>query len=178
MCIRDSVTPNQLTSVNPWTGGLNTANQQINNTAYTPGRLQSAGNGTGRFVNRPVYNSFGQITGYQQGYVWNNSLTGQEHGQVNTVTPNGLGGVNNTATSYMTNGARPATAQPPQGTGGSAASQPTTPAVRIPTQGSIRIPTQGVRVPQTRVPAPSVRVPSVRIPTKPAPTQSKPFKLK
>lgn len=154
------VTPNQVTSVNQWTGGLNTANQQINNTAYTPGRLQSANNGTGRYVNRPVYNNFGQITGYQQGYVWNNSLTGQEHGQVNTVTPNGLGGVNNTATSYMTNG-RPPTGQTQQGSAGRPTSRPAAPAVRVPTQGG------------------GIRVPSSTFPTKPAPVQGRrPVKLK
>lgn len=98
------VTPNQVTGVNQWTGGYDTANQQINNTVFAPGRGQSAGNGTGRWVNRPVYGNGGQIVGHQQGYVWNNSLTGQEHGELNTFTPNGLGGVNNTATSYMTQG--------------------------------------------------------------------------
>ena len=94
------VTPSQVTGVNPWTGGLNTGNMQLNNTYFDYGRNGSQYNGTRRWVNRPVYDSYGRITGHQQGYVWNNSITGQEHGDLNTRTPNGLGGENNTSVAY------------------------------------------------------------------------------
>ena len=90
------VTPSQVTGINPWTGGLDTGNLQVNNTYYDYGRNSSQYNGTRRWVNRPVYDGYGNVTGYQEGYVWNNSFTGQEHAHLNTRTPNGLGGENNT----------------------------------------------------------------------------------
>lgn len=88
------VSPNEIVGVNPETGGLDTQNRQIDNTVYQPGRDSSQNNGTKRWVRRPVYNSQGQQVGYQEGWVWNNSYTGQEHGELSNYTPNGLGGVN------------------------------------------------------------------------------------
>ena len=87
------VTPNAITGVNPQTGGLNTGNTQLNNTYFDPFRDQSQFNNSRRWEQRPVYNTFGQLTGYQQGWVWNNSVTGQEHGNLQTYTPNQFGGV-------------------------------------------------------------------------------------
>ncbi|MEM7455046.1 MAG: hypothetical protein AAF456_11910 [Planctomycetota bacterium] len=95
-----AATPNVITGYNPWTGGWNTANTQVNDTRFDFGRDMSANNGSRRWVNRPVYDAWGNITGYQQGYVWNNSFTGQEHGHLNTVTPNGMGGDHNTTVMY------------------------------------------------------------------------------
>jgi len=80
--------------VNPVTGGLDTQNRQIDNTAYQHGRNESQHNGTKRWVRRPVYNTHGQQVGYQEGWVWINSYTGQEHGELSNYTPNGRGGVN------------------------------------------------------------------------------------
>ncbi|NNE00786.1 MAG: hypothetical protein HKN47_26010 [Pirellulaceae bacterium] len=94
------VTPNQITSINPQTGGLNTTNQQLNNTVWDPGRNISQFNNTRRWVRRPVYNTRGQISGYQQGWVWNNSFTGQEHGNLQSYTPNQFGGVHEGGVAY------------------------------------------------------------------------------
>ena len=89
------VSPNEIVGVNPQTGGIDTQNRQIDNTVYQPGRNSSQNNGTKRWVRRPVYNAQGQEVGYQEGWVWNNSYTGQEHGELSNYTPNGLslGGV-------------------------------------------------------------------------------------
>ena len=95
-------TPSVVTGYNPWTGGWNTANREINNTYYDYGRNGSQYNGSKRWVNRPVYDNYGNVTGHQRGHVWNNSLTGQEHGNMTTTTPNGMGGQNNTMTMYST----------------------------------------------------------------------------
>ncbi len=89
------VTPNEVVGVNPHTGGLDTQNRQIDNTAFQHGRNESQHNGTKRWVQRPIYNSQGQQVGYQEGWVWNNSYTGQEHGDLNNYTPNDKGGINN-----------------------------------------------------------------------------------
>ena len=59
-------------------------------------------NGSKRWVNRPIYDSNGNITGRTQGYVWNNSITGKEHGNVSHLTPNGLGGQHETVHLYST----------------------------------------------------------------------------
>jgi hypothetical protein len=86
------VTPNTVTGYNPQTGGLNTANTQFNNTFFDPLRNQSQFNNR-RWVQRPVYSTGGQVIGYEQGWVWNNAITGQEHGNLQTYTPNQTGGV-------------------------------------------------------------------------------------
>lgn len=88
------VTPNVIVGINPVTGGVDTQNRQIDNTAYQYGRHESQFNGTKRWVRRPVYNAQGQVVGYQEGWVWINSYTGQEHGEMVNYTPNGQGGVN------------------------------------------------------------------------------------
>ena len=94
------VTPNQFNGYNPNTGGINTSNTQIDNTAFDPYRNNSQFNGSKRWVsNRPIYKN-GQIVGYQQGWVWNNSVTGQEHGTVKNFTPNEHGGVNEGSHTY------------------------------------------------------------------------------
>ena len=97
------ITPERFNGYTPW-GGINTRNHQVNNTYFDYGRNGSQYNGTRRWINRPVYDTYGRVTGYQQGHVWNNSITGQEHGNVNTVTPNGHGGDLVTSTQYSTAG--------------------------------------------------------------------------
>jgi hypothetical protein len=84
------ITPNTVTSWNPQTGGWNTANTQLDNTVWAPSRNIQANQ---RWERRPVYDTFGRLTGYQEGWVWNNVFTGQEHGNLNTYTPNQMGGV-------------------------------------------------------------------------------------
>jgi len=96
-------TPTQVLGYGP-RGEIHTGNGQVMGSAYTPGRNVSQLNGSRRNVNRPVYDSFGNIVGYQQGTVWNNSLTGQEHGNVTTYTPNGTGGTHQSQTLYSTAG--------------------------------------------------------------------------
>jgi len=96
------VTPNEFAGFNPFTGGLNTRNGQIDNTYFDRGRSGSQYNGSKRWVNRPIYDAYGNVSGYSQGHVWNNSLTGQEHGNVRDVTNNGHGGQHETARLYST----------------------------------------------------------------------------
>ncbi len=91
------VTPTQFNGYNPQTGGWDTRNSQVNNTYYDYGRDASRYNGTSQYVRRPVYNSAGQVVGYEQGEVWRNTYTGQEHGNLKTYTPNNTGGVQETA---------------------------------------------------------------------------------
>ena len=93
------VTPDRITGINDQTGGYDTGNQQVNDTYFDHGRNESINNGTKRFVRRPVYRN-GQVVGYEEGYVWNNSRTGQEHGELKTVTPNDKGGVHEQARVY------------------------------------------------------------------------------
>ena len=96
------VSPNRISGINPFTGGLNTRNEQVDNTYFDYGRNQSQYNGTKRWVNRPIYDGYGNVTGYTQGYVWRNSFTGKESGNVRDVTNNGLGGQNETVRLYST----------------------------------------------------------------------------
>ena len=86
------VTGNRTTGWNPYTGGTNTANEQVENTYFDPNRNAMRNNGSERFVQRPVYNEHGQIVGYERGYVWRNTITGAEHHELKTVTDNGQGG--------------------------------------------------------------------------------------
>ena len=88
------VSDNKVTGINPQTGGWDTENRQIDNTVNQIGRNESQNNGTKRWVRRPVHDAQGKVVGYQEGYVWNNSYTGQEHGELINYTPNGSGGVN------------------------------------------------------------------------------------
>lgn len=87
------VSSNQVSSVDLQTGAVNTSNFQIDHSTFAPGRADSMHNGTKRWVKRPIHNMSGQVVGYQEGWVWNNSMTGQEHGSLQNYTPNGLGGV-------------------------------------------------------------------------------------
>lgn len=89
------VTPQTPTTIDPHTGAINSTSTQIADSVNAPGREQSRNNGTMKWVRRPVYDTYGRVKGYQQGYVWRNSWTGQEHAELNTFTPNNLGGVNN-----------------------------------------------------------------------------------
>ena len=66
--------------------------------AFQQGREQSKYNGTQRFERRPVYGANGRIIGYQQGQVWQNSITGQEHSDMTSYTPNQHNGVHGTHT--------------------------------------------------------------------------------
>lgn len=92
------VTPTQFNGYNPQTGGWDTRNTQVNNTYYDQGRNASRYNGTSQYVRRPVYDSYGRVVGYEQGQVWRNTYTGQEHGDLKTYTPNDTGGVQETIT--------------------------------------------------------------------------------
>lgn len=87
------VTPNRPIGINHQTGGWDTMNSQIHHSAFDPYREMSKHNGSRRFVRRPVYNSLGQRVGYQQGWVWTNSVTGQQHANLQSYTPNSSGGV-------------------------------------------------------------------------------------
>ena len=90
------VTPDRVTHYNPWNGAIHTHNEQINDTAFDFGRNESRNNGSRRYVNRPIRDAWGNITGYERGWVWNNSLTGQEHGETTIVRPNNTGGSSST----------------------------------------------------------------------------------
>jgi hypothetical protein len=86
------VSPDQFNGYNPYTGRPNTKNEQVDNTYYDQNREASKFNGTRRWVRRPIHNAQGQVVGYQEGYVWTNSVTGVEHGELKNVTPNNQGG--------------------------------------------------------------------------------------
>lgn len=95
---RRFVTPQQITGFDPWTGTVHTQNQEVFESVNDFGRNQSRNNGTLRRVNRPIYDRFGNLTGYERGVEWRNSLTGQRHHETvkTTVNNNPWGGVNNT----------------------------------------------------------------------------------
>ena len=86
------VSPNVVTGINSQTGGLNTSSSQVDDSTFAFGREQGKANQ--QWVRRPVYGANGQVTGYQEGYVWRNPYTGQEHGNLKNYTPNNQGGVN------------------------------------------------------------------------------------
>ncbi len=86
------VSADRFDGYNPYTGGIDTTNEQINNTYYDRHREASKYNGTRRWVRRPVYDASGRVSGYQEGYVWNNSVTGVEHAELQNVTANNKGG--------------------------------------------------------------------------------------
>lgn len=88
------VTPNTPTNINPFTGGIDTSNLQINDSAFDPGRDAAMFNGTMRNVDRAIYDPFGNIVGRQQGVEWYNPTTGRWNGDLNNQTLNGMGGVN------------------------------------------------------------------------------------
>ena len=98
-----TVTPPQVLGYGP-NGEVYTVDSATAGSYHTPGRQLSQFNGTRRSVQRPIYDSNGNIVGYQEGEVWNNSLTGQEHGTVTNVIPNGTGGTHQSNVQYSTAG--------------------------------------------------------------------------
>lgn len=99
--------PTQITGFNPITGGFNTGGTSVNNTAFDPWRNQSMNNGSARVVNRPVYDNFGNIRGWERGVEWTNSITGQTHGNTQIITPNGIGGGHHQQNVYRSVAPRP-----------------------------------------------------------------------
>lgn len=87
------ITQDRISGFNNQTGGWDTRNEQINSSRFDPYRDDSRWNGSRRWVQRPIRDRYGRITGYSEGWVWNNSITGREHGELNSFTPNELGGV-------------------------------------------------------------------------------------
>lgn len=75
-------------------GGIDTSGVTVHNTVNDPFREMSRFNGSARNVSHPVFDMNGRIVGYKQGVQWKNSVTGQTHFEGQTVTNNGLGGVN------------------------------------------------------------------------------------
>lgn len=98
-----SMTPPQVLGYGP-NGEVYTAASATAGSYHTPGRHLSQLNGTRRSVQRPIHDSYGNIIGYQEGEVWNNSITGQEHGNVTNVIENGTGGTHQSAVLYSTAG--------------------------------------------------------------------------
>lgn len=98
---RRFVTTPQVTHFDPWSGTVHTQNQEVFESVSDFGRDQSRNNGTMRRVNRPIYDHFGNLTGYEQGVEWRNSLTGQRHHETvkTTVNNNPWGGVHHTNSS-------------------------------------------------------------------------------
>jgi hypothetical protein len=47
-------------------------------------------------VNRPVYDNWGNLRGWERGTEWTNSFTGQTHKDTQIYTPNNIGGTNTT----------------------------------------------------------------------------------
>jgi hypothetical protein len=93
--------PTYITGYTPW--GINTGGVTVYNSAFSPWRTSSMYNGTLHWVNRPIYNAYGQIVGWKRGQAWRDSVTGQPHFQGNVVTPNGAGGYNNQTVFRSTN---------------------------------------------------------------------------
>jgi hypothetical protein len=86
------VTPNAPIGVNPFTGGLDTTNTQVDSSFFDPGRDAARFNGTTRPVDRPIFDPYGNLIGRQSGTEWYNPQTGRWHGDVTNLTPNGSGG--------------------------------------------------------------------------------------
>src|SRR5262245_42240412 len=72
------VSPSYATSYTPW-GGVNTTGTTVYSSAFSPWRTASLSNGTLQYVSQPVYNGFGQVTGWRGGEAWRDSVTGQQH---------------------------------------------------------------------------------------------------
>lgn len=85
-------------------GQVHTGDATVHGSTFTPGRNISQHNGTARQVQQPIYDQFGNLTGYQTGTVWQNSITGQQHGNMTRYTPNGTGGTHQSTTLYSTAG--------------------------------------------------------------------------
>lgn len=93
------VTPPTPVGINPWTGGVDTAGMTVHNSVVDPWRGASMGNGSMRPVSRPVFNGAGAVVGWETGTEWTNSVTGQVHGETQTATSNGFGGLHTQYTS-------------------------------------------------------------------------------
>lgn len=95
-------TPTQVTGYGP-NGEIHTGNTNVRGTAFTPGRNLGQLGGTQQ-VQQPVYDQHGNVVGFQSGDVWHNPITGQQHGNMTTYTPNGSGGMHQSTTLYSTAG--------------------------------------------------------------------------
>jgi len=95
--------PGHVTGYGPY-GQVHTGSGYVAGSAHATGRNFSQNNGTRRQVQRPIHDGYGNVIGYQQGTVWNNSITGQEHGNMTTYTPNSTGGTHQSTTMYSTAG--------------------------------------------------------------------------
>ena len=85
------MSPNVYNGINNQTGGVNTSNSQVADSAFANGREQGKVNR--RWVRRDVRDGSGRVIGYQQGWVWNNAFTGQEHSEMQGFTPNSSNGI-------------------------------------------------------------------------------------
>ena len=94
--------PTQVTGYGP-NGAIHTGNTNVQGSAFTPGRNLGQLGGT-QAVQQPVYDQFGNVVGFQSGNVWQNPITGQQHGNMTTYTPNGTGGMHQSTTMYSTAG--------------------------------------------------------------------------
>ncbi len=97
------LTPETPTNINPFTGGIDTRSTQIDNTFFDPNRNASMNNGSMRQVDRPIYDTNGNVVGRQSGVEWYNPSTGRWHGNVNNQTLNNQGGVSNQQQFYAPN---------------------------------------------------------------------------
>lgn len=105
---RRIVTKPTVTHVDPWTNTIHTQNHEVFESVNDYGRDASRNNGTMRRVNRPIFDNFGNLVGYEQGVEWRNSLTGQRHHETVKTTVNGApwgGGVINNTNSSRSYGA-------------------------------------------------------------------------
>lgn len=85
---------------NQQTGGYNTQNTHYQDSAFVAGREEGKANS--RFERNNVYDSRGNVVGFQEGQVWNNAQTGQRHHKMKTYTPNNSGGVQKTSSFGLT----------------------------------------------------------------------------
>jgi hypothetical protein len=109
------VTPTAPIGVNPFTGGLDTTNTQVDDSFFDPGRDAARFNGTMRDVDRPIYDPYGNLIGRQSGTEWYNPQTGRWHGDLTNVTPNGSGGLH---VQPQFRSANPGAGRPPARPGG------------------------------------------------------------
>jgi hypothetical protein len=94
--------PTRVTGYGP-NGEIHTGHTNIQGSAFTPGR--NLGQlGETQQVQQPVYDHNGNVIGFQSGSTWQNPITGQQHGNVTTYTPNGTGGMHQSTTMYSTAG--------------------------------------------------------------------------
>jgi len=89
---RKIVTNPVVTHYDPYTGAIHTRNHEVYESANDYGRDESRNNGTMRRVNKPIYDRFGNLTGWERGVEWYNSYTGQRHHETEKVSVNNQGG--------------------------------------------------------------------------------------